>query len=72
MSERTEHMEARSNVESKARELQSRVGPETREAARGLGDLNARIVNFIRQRPGACLFGALAFGFIVGKIASRR
>ncbi len=65
-------MEARSNVERKAREISSRVGPEIREAAQGLGDLNARIIAFIRQRPGTCLLGALAFGFIVGKIASRR
>jgi len=65
-------MEARSGIESKARQLQSRVGPEIREAAKGLEDLNARIVSFIRQRPGTCLLGALALGFIVGKIASRR
>ncbi len=65
-------MEARSNVERKAREISSRVAPEIREAAQGLGDLNARIIAFIRQRPGTCLLGALAFGFIVGKIASRR
>jgi hypothetical protein len=65
-------MEPTSSIRSKARELQSRVGPEIEEAARGLGDLNSRIVGFIRQRPGTCLLGALAFGFIVGKIASRR
>lgn len=65
-------MEARSNIEKKAREISSRVGPEIREAAQGLGDLNARVIAFIRQRPGSCLLGALAFGFIVGKIASRR
>lgn len=65
-------MEARSNIEKKARELSSRVGPEIRETAQGLGDLNSRIVAFIRRRPGTCLLGALAFGFIVGKIASRR
>ncbi len=65
-------MEPTSSIRSKARELKSRVGPEIEEAARGLGDLNTRIVGFIRQRPGACLLGALAFGFIVGRIASRR
>ncbi len=27
---------------------------------------------FIRERPVACLAGALALGFLVGKIASRR
>ncbi len=65
-------MEPTSNIRSKARELKSRVSPEIEEAARGLGDLNTRVVGFIRQRPGACLLGALAFGFIVGRIASRR
>jgi hypothetical protein len=65
-------MEPTSNIRSKARELQSRVGPEIEEAAQGLSELNTRIVGFIRQRPGACLLGALAFGFIVGRIASRR
>jgi ElaB/YqjD/DUF883 family membrane-anchored ribosome-binding protein len=28
--------------------------------------------DFIRQRPVACVAGAVAIGFIVGKIASRR
>ena len=27
---------------------------------------------FVRERPGVCLLGALALGFVVGRIASRR
>jgi len=48
------------------------LGPQIEEAKRNLDDLNARIKSFIRERPGMCLLGALAFGFIVGRIASRR
>ena len=30
-----------------------------------------QVCDFIRERPIACLAGALAFGYVVGKIASR-
>jgi hypothetical protein len=29
-------------------------------------------VSFIRANPGTCLLGAVAVGFIIGRIASRR
>ncbi len=56
----------------RARELQARIAPQIEEARRNLSDLNERAKAFIRERPGTCLVGALAFGFIVGKLASRR
>lgn len=28
--------------------------------------------NFVRERPVACLLGAVAVGFLIGRIASRR
>lgn len=59
-------------LQERARELQARVGPQIEQARQNLSDLNQRVVTFIRQNPGTCLLGALAFGFIVGKIASRR
>jgi len=37
----------------------------------GLGAANARVVNYVKDNPGTCLLGALAVGFIVGRIASR-
>lgn len=36
-----------------------------------LDDFNQRAVAFIRERPGTALLGALALGFVVGKLASR-
>lgn len=55
----------------KARDLQARVGPQIEEARQNLVDLNNRVVTFIRQNPGTCLIGAVAAGFLIGKIASR-
>lgn len=59
-------------IPDRARELAERVGPQIEQARENLTQLNTRVTTFIRQNPGTCLIGALAFGFIVGKIASRR
>jgi ElaB/YqjD/DUF883 family membrane-anchored ribosome-binding protein len=58
--------------QDKARDLQQRVVPQLEEAAQNLTDLNNRVVSFIRANPGTCLIGAVAVGFLVGKLASRR
>jgi hypothetical protein len=31
-----------------------------------------RVVSFIQANPGTCLIGAVAVGFLIGKIAARR
>ena len=36
-----------------------------------LEEINERITGFIRQRPAACLFGALALGYLVARLAGR-
>ena len=59
-------------MQDKARQLQDNVLPQIDEARRNLEDLNSRAVGFIRANPGTCLLGAIAVGFIVGRIASRR
>ncbi len=64
-------MEAIEDSQQKAREAQDRLHPHVDEAQRSLSDLNTRITKFIRERPGACLLGALAVGFVIGRIASR-
>jgi len=60
------------NLQDKARQLQDTVLPQLDEARRNLEDLNTRAASFIRANPGTCLLGAIAVGFIVGRIASRR
>ena len=59
-------------MEERARELQERLGPQLEQARQNLSDLNRRVTAFIRENPGTCLLGAVALGFIVGKLASRR
>ena len=59
-------------LQDKARQLQENMLPQIEEARRNLEDMNTRVVSFIRANPGTCLLGAVAVGFIIGRIASRR
>jgi ElaB/YqjD/DUF883 family membrane-anchored ribosome-binding protein len=59
-------------IQDRAREIQERIVPQIEEARRNLVDLNGRAVSFIRANPGTCLIGAVAVGFLIGKLASRR
>lgn len=59
-------------LQDKARQFQENMVPQLEEARRNLEDLNTRVVSFVRANPGTCLLGAVAVGFIVGRLASRR
>ena len=58
--------------EDKARELQAKLAPQLEQARETLTHFNTRAKAFIRERPGTCLLGALAVGYLVGRLASRR
>ncbi|HLT30695.1 MAG TPA: hypothetical protein VK013_11680 [Myxococcaceae bacterium] len=58
-------------VNERIRQAQERVAPQLEQARRSAADLNQRVVTFIRQNPGTCLIGAVALGYLVGRIASR-
>ena len=56
----------------RVQELEAQLGAGLEQARENLDQLNRRVTNFIRENPGTCLLGALAIGFGVGKIVSRR
>jgi hypothetical protein len=74
METRMTSMETSTNhsVQDRARELQDRLAPQLEQARAALSDWNTKVSTFVRERPGTALLGALAFGYLVGKIASRR
>ena len=41
------------------------------QTKQALDDAVGQVSDFIRERPIVCLAGALAFGYVIGKIASR-
>ena len=52
--------------------FQERLGPKLKDAEAQLMNVNEKVKSFIRENPGTCLLGALAVGFVVGKLASRK
>jgi ElaB/YqjD/DUF883 family membrane-anchored ribosome-binding protein len=65
-------MEMTERLEDTARELGERVRPQIENAKRRLSTLNDSMTSYIKENPGKCLVGALAVGYLIGKIASRR
>jgi ElaB/YqjD/DUF883 family membrane-anchored ribosome-binding protein len=53
------------------KEQQARLEHGLEEARDELSDLNDRVVDVIKRRPGTCLLVALAAGFLIGRMASR-
>jgi len=65
-------MEMTERIEETARELGERVRPQIENAKQRLSTLNDSMTDYIKENPGKCLVGALAVGYLIGKIASRR
>jgi ElaB/YqjD/DUF883 family membrane-anchored ribosome-binding protein len=64
-------MEMTHNIEDKARELRERVKPQIEDAKRRLSSLNDSVTGYIKENPGKCVLGAIALGYLIGKIARR-
>jgi hypothetical protein len=64
-------MEMTEQIEETARELGERVRPQIEDAKRRLSTLNETVVDYIKENPGKCLLGAIAAGYVIGKIARR-
>lgn len=64
-------MEMTHQIEETARHIEERVRPQIAEAKRKLSAFNEQATDFIKANPGKCLLGALAAGYIIGKLARR-
>jgi ElaB/YqjD/DUF883 family membrane-anchored ribosome-binding protein len=65
-------MEMTEKIEETARELGARVKPQIEEAKRRFTSLNSSAIGYIKETPGKCVIGAIAIGFLIGKLAGRR
>lgn len=64
-------MEMTEQIEATVREVGERVRPQIEEARRRISSLDDDVTDYIRANPGKCLLGAIAVGFIIGKIARK-
>ena len=61
-------VDARQKLEHHYRELEQTYD-DTRAR---IEEFNEQAVHFIRENPAICIVGALAAGYLVGRLASRR
>jgi len=64
-------MEIAEQIESTVLEVGDRVRPQLDDAKRRLTSLNKDVTSYIKENTGRCLLGAIAVGFVIGKIARR-
>ena len=64
-------MEITEQFQQAAHDIEDRVRPQIEDAKRKLTDFNDQVVTYVKANPGKCLLGAIAVGFIVGRIARR-
>lgn len=67
----TSNGDDRAQAGATASEAQAQPRLSVEEMKDRLDEINERIKGFIRQRPAACLFGALALGYLVARVAGR-
>lgn len=60
--------QARERVSSSVQALRDQIA---RPRGRSLSSWNDTVSGYIKERPGRCLLGALALGFVIGKLARR-
>jgi ElaB/YqjD/DUF883 family membrane-anchored ribosome-binding protein len=66
-----ETMEMTEQIEATVREVGARVRPQIDEAKKRLSSLDETVTDYIKENPGTCLLGALAVGYLIGKIARK-
>jgi ElaB/YqjD/DUF883 family membrane-anchored ribosome-binding protein len=64
-------MDMTHDIEDKAREIHARVRPQIEDAKRRISSVNETVTGYIKENPGKCVLGAIALGFLIGKIARR-
>lgn len=62
---------APNNVDHPQATTESPLLTSVQQAQENVARLNENALAFVRARPVACVVGAVALGFIIGKIAAR-
>jgi hypothetical protein len=52
-------------------DVETQLGPQVTKMRDALARLNDQVITLAKDRPVECLVGAIALGFVFGKLASR-
>lgn len=62
-------MQLRESVEDTVKQIDLQVRPELEAVKDKLVAVNESVVGFVKAHPAKCLLGALALGYLAGRIA---
>lgn len=62
-------MDIRQSLSTTSDALEGRVQPELDALKAKLGAANDQVMTFVRAHPAQCVLGAVALGFLVGRLA---
>jgi len=60
-----------SELGSTVRNLEERVEGQFKDVSRRMQTLSERVVDMVRENPGASLAGAFAVGYLIARVARR-
>ena len=62
-------MQLRETIENKLAHVEGSVRPELDAMKEKLVAVNESVIDFVKANPAKCLFGAIALGFLAGRLA---
>jgi ElaB/YqjD/DUF883 family membrane-anchored ribosome-binding protein len=62
-------VEIREELEKRVNALEDRMAPKIEAVKESLSTLNEKVVGFVKEHPAKTLLGAIAFGYLAGRIA---
>jgi ElaB/YqjD/DUF883 family membrane-anchored ribosome-binding protein len=65
-------MDTMKSIENRLHDFGDQVVPQMEALEEKIQSAQHRLLHFIKQRPGTCLLGALAVGFVVGRVVRTR
>ena len=64
-------METTAEIKSALEEKVADLKVEIEETKKRLSSFGDKVSEYIKQNPGKCVLGAVALGYVIGKIARR-
>jgi hypothetical protein len=65
-------MEKTGDFENPLHEVETQDPPPLEELGNVVADVNRKVLQFVKERPGTCLIGAVAVGFLIGRLFRAR
>ena len=64
-------MDISHDIQARTREITNRIAPQIENVRESLTTFNDQAVKYVKQKPVVAVVGAIAVGYLIGRIVSR-